>query len=219
MRGLIAENPGLGITISDDLSRASDWQLTQGGGMMTAGVGGPFTGRGFDLLIIDDPIKNRQEASSPTIRKHIIEWWRSTARTRLEPNGSIIVVQTRWHEEDLIGYLLAGEEEESDAWQHIRLPALAEADDPLGRDEGAPLWPGRYDLDALSSLRVAVGPQDWAGLYQQRPVEEGGGLFKLHWFRYLDHLPEPTGKVVQFWDTAFKTGAANDYSACATMYP
>ena len=91
-RQTVTSTPGLNITVSEDRALASDWELAQGGGMMTAGVGGPFTGRGFDLLIIDDPIKNRADANSPTIRRHTWEWWTSTARTRLEPNGSIIVV-------------------------------------------------------------------------------------------------------------------------------
>jgi predicted phage terminase large subunit-like protein len=212
-----------GLEVRRDLSSASLWQLTQGGGMMTAGVGGPFTGHGFDLLIIDDPIKNRQEAQSSLMRDNLWDWWRSTARTRLEPHGSIIVVMTRWHEEDLVGRLLAapaeGEAEPGDDWEHLRLPALAEPDDPLGRAEGEPLWPGRYDIRALARLRQAVGPQDWAGLYQQRPAPLGGQLFKLFWWQLVDLWPPASGPVVQFWDTAFKTGAEHDYSACATVVP
>ncbi len=189
--------------------------------MMTAGVGGPFTGYGFDLLIIDDPIKNRQEANSPTMRQHLWDWWRSTARTRLEPGGSIIVVTTRWHEDDLVGRLLGDEyrndQVEADQWEHIRLPALAEPDDPLGRLLDAPLWPERYDATALAALRISVGPQDWPGLFQQRPSHQGGNIFKGDWW-LLGHVPEPgDGPIFQFWDTAFKTGQQNDYSVCCTM--
>ena len=145
-RDSVVENEsGLGIRVRDDLSKVGRWQLTTGGGMMTVGVGGPFTGYGFDLLIIDDPVKNREEANSPTQRQHLWDWWQSTARTRLEPGGSIIVVTTRWHEEDLVGRLLGDEytEEQAagDRWEHIRLPALAEEGDPLGRPLDAPLWP------------------------------------------------------------------------------
>ena len=119
---------------------------------------------------------------------------------------------TRWHEDDLVGRLLDPPDDtaEGDEWQHIRLPALAEDDDPLGREEGDPLWPERYGADALAALRVDVGPNDFAGLFQQRPVERGGGLFKSHWWRFVDELPEPTGDVIQFWDTAFKTGQENE---------
>ncbi len=224
VRDTVGRTPDLGISLSRDRTRAHDWELQQGGGMMTAGVGGPLTGRGFDLLIIDDPIKNRAEANSPTHRKHLWDWWTSTARTRLEPGGSIIVVQTRWHEDDLVGRLLAdtrGDDEfgHLDEWQHIRLPALAEDDDPLGREVDEPLWPARYDAPALASLRTEVGPQDWAGLFQQRPTEQGGGVFKFHWWKYALILPAPTGDVIQFWDTAFKQGQENDFSACATLYP
>ena len=220
-RDSVVENQvQMGLRVRDDLNRASQWQLTAGGGMMTAGVGGPFTGYGFDLLILDDPIKNRQEADSITMRTHLWEWWRSTARTRLEPGGSVIIVATRWHEDDLIGRLLSDEfleEEASDRWEHIRLPALAEEDDPLGRPVDAPLWPERYDASALASLRISVGPQDWPGLFQQRPSHEGGSIFRDDWWVPGD-VPEPgDGPVFQFWDTAFKTGQQNDYSVCCTM--
>ncbi len=104
---ILDQGHNLGIQLSDDKTAVSDWELVSGGGMMTAGVGGPITGRGADLLIIDDPIKNHQEASSPVFREHLWEWYRTTARTRLEPDGSIIVVATRWHTDDLIGRLLA----------------------------------------------------------------------------------------------------------------
>ena len=137
---VIENESGLGIRVRDDLSKVGRWQLTTGGGMMTVGVGGPFTGYGFDLLIIDDPVKNREEANSPTQRQHLWAWWRSTARTRLEPGGSIIVVTTRWHEDDLVGRLLGDEYTDEqmvgDQWEHIRLPALAEEGDPPGETPG-----------------------------------------------------------------------------------
>ena len=217
---VIEQAAGLGINVRQDLSRAALWELTTGGGMMTAGVGGPFTGHGFDLLLIDDPIKNRQEAASPTLREHLWEWWRSTARTRLEPGGSIVVVMTRWHEDDLVGRLLGdeyqGEQSDADQWEHIRLPALAEEDDPLGRAEGEPLWPERYGAAALANLRASVGLRDWAGLFQQRPSELGGEILKLHWWRMVDEEPATVYRTVQFWDTAFKPGRENDYSCCVT---
>ena len=106
VRNTIRDNPEIGVEISRDQSIGHNWQTSEEGGMMTSGVGGPFTGRGFDLLIIDDPIKNRLDANSPRIRQRIWDWWTSTARTRLEPGGSAIVVMTRWHEDDLVGRLL-----------------------------------------------------------------------------------------------------------------
>ena len=220
-RDSVVENQlQMGLRVRDDLNRASQWQLSAGGGMMTAGVGGPFTGYGFDLLILDDPIKNRQEADSITMRNHLWEWWRSTARTRLEPGGSVIIVATRWHEDDLIGRLLSDDflegEEASYRWQHLRLPALAEPGDPLGREEDAPLWPERYDASSLAAARVDIGPQDWPGLYQQRPSRQGGSVFRDQWWVFEEKV-EPGERVFQFWDTAFKTGQQNDYSVCCTM--
>ena len=198
---VVEHEAALGVKVRSDLNRASEWELTSGGGMMTAGVGGPFTGHGFDLLIIDDPLKNRQEANSPTVRRHLWEWWRSTARTRLRPSGSIIIVQTRWHEEDLIGMLMSSMTEgdpdyPEDRWEHIRLPALAEADDPLDREPDAPLWPSRYDDAALAATRLAIGPQEWAGLYQQRPAPVEGSAFLSRHFRYFRVDPEADSYVL-----------------------
>ena len=200
-RDSIVENvQGLGIQLRPDFNRASHWELTAGGGMMTAGIGGPFTGYGFDLLLIDDPIKNWQEATSATLRQHLWDWWRSTARTRLEPGGSIIVIATRWHEDDLIGRLLSNEYRDEqfhgDQWEHIRLPALAEPDDPLSRAEGEPLWPDRYDVASLAATRLDIGPQEWAGLYQQRPAPMGGSVFLSKDFRYFRVDPEAESYVL-----------------------
>ena len=205
------------INVIHDMSAASRWELSEGGGMVTAGVGGPITGRGADLLIVDDPIKNRQEAQSATYREHLWDWGRSTARTRLEPNGSIIVIMTRWHDDDLIGRLLdTNNEEYSEDWEYIKLPAIAEEDDDL-RLEGEALWPDRYNLEELQKIRQAVGPDDWACLFQQRPSLLEGGLFKGQWWRFFDEMPNTVGEIFQFWDTAYKTGESNDYSACVTI--
>ena len=219
-RNSVVENQAdLGARVREDLNRTSEWELTAGGGMMTAGVGGPFTGRGFDLLIIDDPIKNRQEANSPVIRSHIWDWWRSTARTRLRPGGSIIIVMTRWHEDDLVGRLLGdeyrGEQSDVDRWEHIRLPALAEAGDPLGRAEGEPLWPARYDRAALAATRLDIGPQEWAGLYQQRPAPREGGMFRTDWWEIVAAAPSG-GQPVRGWDLA-ATSDGGDYTAGCKM--
>ena len=239
-RDTIAQNPnGLGIKVRGDLSSASNWELTTGGGMITAGFGGPFTGFGFDLMVIDDPIKNRQEANSAAMRRHIWEWWRSTARTRLEPSGSIIVVQTRWHEEDLIGQLLGGVPNDDgyeyalDEWQHIKFPALAEEGDPLGRELDAPLWPERYDTGALAAVRLDIGPQEWAGLYQQRPAPMGGSVFLAKDFCYfradeesetyalatrqgIKHVPQSACHRFCTVDTAESIRERADYTVAAT---
>ncbi len=203
----------LGLQLTGDSTAADRWELTTGGGMLTAGVGGPITGEGAHLLIIDDPTKNAEEANSPVYRDRLVEWFKTTAFTRLEPGGSVILDMTRWHQADLIGALL---EEMTEPWEHIRLPALAEPDDPLGREEGEALWPDRYSADELLKIKETVGPQVWAGLYQQRPAPAEGGVFRYEWWGRYREVPELSRKV-QFWDTAFKKGADNDYSVCTTL--
>jgi predicted phage terminase large subunit-like protein len=190
-----------------------DWQITDGGGMITAGVGGPMTGKGADLLIIDDPVKNREEADSPTYRKRTWEWWQSTAYTRLEPGGIAVVMQTRWHEDDLAGRLIAEMESGGEEWHVVRLPALAERNDPLRREIGEALWGERYDEEALEKIKVAVGTYVWEALYQQRPAPIEGGIFKDAWWRYYPALrwPKLIADVTQSWDMAFKKKSDTDY--------
>ena len=214
-RNSIEENEtNLSIRISKDRSATSDWEIEgHGGGMVTAGVGGPITGKGADLLIIDDPIKNIAEAMSPLYRENTWDWWRSTARTRLEPGASVIIIQTRWHWDDLVGRLLA---DKSENWEIINLPAIAERDDPLGREEGEVLWEERFNADALAVTREAVGPKFWLALYQQRPSREEGSIFHLDWWKYHTTLPR-LDFILQIWDTAFKAKKTSDWSACVTL--
>ncbi len=167
--------PGL---IASDSQAADEWTTVHGGGMVTAGVRGPITGRGADLLICDDPVKNADDAHSETLQEATWEWWRSTAITRLEPDAVIVVVMTRWDERDLAGKLLATEKEK---WTVLNLPAIAEPNDAMGRPEGAALWPMRYDEAALASIKGSVGTYVWSALYQQRPSPLGGGIFKREW--------------------------------------
>ena len=173
--------------------------------MFCAGVGGPITGRGGDLLIIDDPHKNWKEAQSETIRKSIIDWFNSTAYTRLEPNASIIIVQTRWHERDLAGYCIS---EHKDNWREIRLPAIAEADDMIGRGVGCALSPQRFNIERLRTIRQSLGSYMWNGLYQQSPMSPEGGTFKSEWWQFYNLSPADMAKkckiIQQSWDTAVK---------------
>src|SRR5690348_3861723 len=148
VRDVLAEfGPTLyGVRVRDDSSAANRWDLAEHtGGMVTAGVGGPITGRGADVLIIDDPVKNADDALSATMRERVWEWWRSTAYTRLEPSGAAVLVMTRWHEDDLAGRLLGEMEQGGEHWEVLRLPAIAEEeDDALGRHPGEALWPQRF---------------------------------------------------------------------------
>src|SRR3569832_1537772 len=143
----------LTVRVKSNSKAADYWETTEGGGMMTAGAGGALTGKGANVLIVDDPIKNWAEANSPVVRERIWDWWQSTAYTRLEPDGIAIVVQTRWHEDDLAGRLLRGEAEGREKWDLLNLPAIAEAGDMMGREIGEPLWPERFGLQDLERIQ------------------------------------------------------------------
>lgn len=163
----------LGLRLASDSAAVAAWSLTAGGGMVTAGAGGPITGRGADLLLVDDPVKNIEEARSPIAREALWDWWCNVARPRLEPGGSIIIIMARWHRDDIIGRLLREQQE----WDYVALPAIAGSGDPLGRGEGKPLWPERYDLEALAKVRDDVGEDVWLRLYQQTPEEAEGDCY------------------------------------------
>lgn len=171
----------LSARMREDTRAADRWSTQQGGGMITGGVGGPFTGRGFHLGLIDDPFKNYQDAMSEAVRNTVWNWYRSTFLTRAEPGAAVILTLTRWHTDDLLGRILA--EPDGHRWRIIRLPALAEAADPLGRAEGKALWPARYDEQALAAIGSAVGPYVWASLYQQNPPNLQG-LLAYYAFEY-----------------------------------
>jgi predicted phage terminase large subunit-like protein len=203
------------VQMAGDSSAAHRWETTDGGGMMTAGVGGPITGKGAHALIVDDPVKNAEQAASPVYREKAWEWWQSTAYTRIEPGGCAILVMTRWNEDDLAGRIIEHSQSGSEPWDVLRLPALAEEDDPLGRAPDAPLWPQRYDADALANIRQTVGSYWWAALYQQRPSPREGGLFKRAWFTLVDAVPVSAQRI-RYWDKA-ATAGDGDYTAGVLM--
>lgn len=167
-----------GVSVAADSKAADRWEIAgEGGGMQTAGVGGPVLGKGADLLILDDLTKNAQEALSETHRAKTWDWLMSTALTRLEPGGAVVNVQQRWHPEDVTGQLLASE---TARWDVLTLPAIAEADDPLGRKPGEALWPARYPLAELERKR-ALHPGWFAAQYQQKPKALTGAVFPYDW--------------------------------------
>lgn len=215
--------PMFGVSVSRRSSAADRWDLSgHRGGMATAGVGGAITGRGADVLIVDDPIKNSQQAQSRAYRDASWDWWRSTARTRLEPDGVALVIATRWHEDDLTGRLLAAQQndENADRWVVIRLPALAEEDDVLGRKPGEALWRERYDERLLEQIRASVGSYVFSALYQQRPAPPEGGRFKRTWFVLVDQVPGDLKRVIRRWDLAAtdaKAAADPDYTVGAKV--
>lgn len=223
-----------GVTVRDDSNAAKRWQVTgSNGGMQTAGVGGPLTGKGADILIIDDPVKNDKEANSQTYREHAWEWYKSTAYTRLEPGAGLLLVMTHWHEDDLAGKILKEMEEGGEQWVVLNLPAIAEEDnDEIGRSKGDPLWPARFPLEVLETIKRTVGTYWWGALFQQHPSRPTGTVFQHESFRYFRvegdyyHLTRP-GQEVKSWrrdecwifqtvDAAETESEKADYTAIAT---
>lgn len=213
-RGLLEEHgPSLfGIRVSGKSSAANRWDIEgHEGGMVTAGVNGPITGKGADIAIIDDPVKNDQEAMSETYRTRAWEWYKSTFRTRLQRDGAIILIMTRWHQDDLAGKLLQAQKEGGEKWDVVSLLALAEENDPLGREPGQPLCPELFTKQALESIKTSVGSYWWASLYQQRPSPAEGGIFKRHWWQYYRQAPGKFDEIIQSWDMSFKDKATSDF--------
>lgn len=177
-----------GVELSSDSSAVNRWGIKgHRGGLKAVGAGGPLTGRGAHLAIIDDPFKGEEDSHSPTQRKKVINWYQSTLRTRLAPGGAIILIQTRWHKGDLAGHLIAEmEEADGEKWEILNLPAIAEEADPLGRAPGEALWPERFPLAELDALRKVLHAYWWNCLYMQKPGDPEGGKFKRAYFRYWE---------------------------------
>jgi predicted phage terminase large subunit-like protein len=194
IRALVGEHgPQLyDINLDPSSKSVDEWDIEGHHGKLIAqGVGGAITGQGASLFIIDDPFKNAEEANSPTIRQKVWDWYTSTAYTRLEPTGAIVITLTRWHDDDLAGRLLRDMNSGGDQWEILQLPAIYDEDamkiggaDPLGREIGGALWPSRFDVPDLDRIRRAVGSYVWSALYQQRPQDLAGGEFKASWFKW-----------------------------------
>ena len=200
--------------LSEDSTAAHRYGTSQGGSYFAVGRGGPLTGRGAHLLIIDDPLKDSHEAGSETIRQGLHEWFTWTAYPRLAPNGAVILIQTRWHEDDLAGRLLA--DSTGEQWEVLNLPAIAERDECFRR-KGEALWPEKYGLAKLERIHSIIGGRAFASLYQQNPAAADGVIFKRAWWNfYRPPVETQFVKVIQSWDTGFKKGAENDFSVCTT---
>lgn len=217
-RGILREFGWMfGVDVSKTTQSKSEWGIEgRSGGMYAVGIDGSLTGRGADLLIIDDPIKNQEEAASEVYRDKHWEFWKAAAYTRLEPNGAAIVIQTRWHEDDLTGRILAHEEAFGEKWRKVILPAIAGDGDALGRKPGEALWPERYDESRLANIEKTSGSYWWSALYQQRPSPEGGLIFKREWFEIVPEAPGQIERAVRYWDKA-STEAGGDYSVGALI--
>jgi predicted phage terminase large subunit-like protein len=202
-----------GVSLNPERQAVHDWETLAGGGLRAVGVGAGITGQGGGLVIIDDPVKSREEANSLAYRERVWDWYREDLYTRLEPGGAVVLIQTRWHEDDLAGRILASET--AGEWTVLNLPAEAEAGDPLGRAAGEPLCPERFDRAALADIRATLGTWAYTALYQQRPLPAGGGMFKREWLPIVEAAPAQAIKV-RYWDKAGSQGAG-DYSACVRM--
>lgn len=208
-----------GGEISDEASAVKHWETSGGGGLWAAGVGGPITGKGFHLGIIDDPLKNSEDAASEIIRAKQKEWYASTFYTRQEPDASIVVIQTRWNEDDLSGWLLSEEDqgEQAEGWHIVCLPAIAEEPpgipepctlEPDIRADGEALCPERYDADKLQKIQARIGDYYFGALYQQRPTAKQGLFFHVDQIEIVDAVPANL-RYVRGWDKAATAGGGD----------
>lgn len=217
---------GLGVDIAHDAGAVKDWETTQRGGVTARSIGMGLTGLGFDVLIIDDPVKDYADAHSSTRRKALREWWRTVARSRMEAPFLVLVIGTRWHEDDFVGWVgKAG-----DPFETVELPAIATDNDVLGREPGDPLYSPLLEetreeaLARWEQTREAVGPSAWAALYQQSPLPAEGQVFEPSWWRFWTTDPlkvddktilwEPTkqGTWLDSWDLTLTESNASDYT-------
>jgi len=207
-RALIVSNEQyLGFGIARHQRAVDMWTTSTGGEYLAVGVHGAITGRRADLVIIDDPVKSQADAESARQREHTWEWYKSDVTTRLKPSAKVVLIMTRWHPEDLGGQLL---DQGGAEWRVVRLPALAEAGDPLGRSIGSPLWPEWEDHKALTRKRQLIGERAWSALFQQTPLPSGGRLFSTD--RIAIVQPERDAEaIVRAWDlAATETTGRND---------
>ena len=199
--------------LRDDSQSKAKWLTQSGGGYTAVGVGGAITGRGADILLIDDPFKNREEAESQLIRDKIWNWYTSTAYTRLEKDAKIVLITTRWHKEDLAGHLLRAQQEGGEKWEVVDFPAIAERDEEF-RKIGEALWPEKYNLAVLLNIKKTIGTYDWFALYQQHPIATENQEFKPHYFKEREQVEVDRLNTRRFLtiDTAISKQASSDYT-------
>jgi predicted phage terminase large subunit-like protein len=204
--------------ISPDAASVHRFALTAGGTYYATGRGGAITGRGADLLLLDDLVKDAEEARSEAVRTSVREFFERVAFTRLQPGGAVVLIGTRWNLDDLIGVVL--EERAGERWRVVNLPALAVEDEPppLSRRAGDPLWPERFPAAVLSEIRAVLGSAAFETLYQGNPVAAEGQMFRRDWWRFYDPArPSRFSRVTLSLDTAFQAKQTADYSA-ATVW-
>lgn len=203
-----------GIELSSDSKAAGRWNTNKRGDYFAIGVGGAVTGKGADVLIIDDP-HSEQDAQAgqynPEVYDRVYEWYTSGPRQRLQPGGAIIIVMTRWSKRDLTGQIIQRSTERvgADEWEVIELPAIMPS--------GNPLWPEFWQLQELEAIKAEIPVSKWSAQYQQNPTSEEGALIKREWWRHWNKdSPPMCESIIQSWDTAFLKTQRSDYSACTT---
>lgn len=195
-----------------DSQSVESWKTTENGAYQAAGVGGPITGKGAHILIIDDPVKNAEDAESENDREAKKAWYQTTAYTRLAPGGGVLIIMTRWHDDDLGGWLLSEADRGGEKWELVKYPAIATEPEPY-RPVGEALHPDRYDIKALGRIKRAVGPRTWEALYQQNPVPDDGSFFTNEMVRYYDNPPPKSDmNIYHTWDLAIGQKENNDYT-------
>lgn len=180
------------VELKADDKAANRWKTNHGGAYYAVGVGTAATGRGAKTFLIDDPFKDREEADSELRRGRVWDWYRSTAYTRLAPGGRVVLINTRWHEDDLSGRLLEAMDEGADQWEVLSLPAID--------GDGNALWPGWYPIERLRAIEKTIGPRDWSALYQQKPAPEEGTFFQRDWFQTWTTATRP--KAMRYYGTS-----------------
>jgi len=201
------------LSLSADSKAAGRWNTSKGGDYFAIGVGGAVTGKGADLLIIDDP-HSEQEAAlaqvNPDIYDKVYEWYTSGPRQRLQPGGSIIIVMTRWSMRDLTGQVVKSSAQRGgDEWEVIEFPAILPS--------GNPLWPEFWSLSELEALRTELPNLKWQAQYMQQPTSDSAAIIKREWWKiWEEDRPPPCDYILQTWDTAFEKNSRADFSACTT---
>ena len=201
------------VSLQADSKAAGRWNTNKNGEYFAIGVGGAVTGKGADLLVIDDPHSEQEAAlaaTSPEIYDKVYEWYTSGPRQRLQPGGAIVIVMTRWGLRDLTGQVIkSAAQRGGDEWQVIEFPAILPS--------GNPLWPEFWSLDELSALKEELPNSKWQAQYQQQPTSEEGAIVKREWWKFWEKDNPPKCEfIIQSWDTAFETTNRSDYSACTT---
>ena len=196
------------VKLREDSKAKGRWETNHGGEYFAAGVGGSITGRGADLLIIDDP-HTEQDSLSDSAMERAYEWYNSGPRQRLQPGGSILLVMTRWAQDDLTGRLLKSQSEaKADKWKLIEFPAILES--------GNPVWPEYWSLEELEAVKASIVPRNWNAQYMQDPVAEEGAILKREWWQPWKGKVPALKHVIQSYDTAFSKKESADYSAITT---